>query len=303
MPLHQSRSHSSSENEGSFRLPKRLQRKLSTTCVPDILAPKDQQRRVTVLGAGNTGKSAIITQFLYERFPNGYKKTVDEIHRAEYEVSGQNLTLEILDTSGYYQFPAMRELAIRKSDAFILVFSVDNEASLEEMKLIREEILRIKNDDHHHTAYGEREEGSAVKVPMVVVANKTDLEENLWKIDRAYVECLVKCDWESCGYVEASAKDNIGVVEIFKELLVQSNIRYALSPAIKKRRESMPNVFTALPRNFDALQQCKEMILHENAAAVSLSRMGSAASSRERLSGHGRNEKKLKTYDCVESHQ
>ncbi|OWA51478.1 hypothetical protein BV898_15959 [Hypsibius exemplaris] len=149
MPLHQSRSHSSSENEGSFRLPKRLQRKLSTTCVPDILAPKDQQRRVTVLGAGNTGKSAIITQFLYERTSevecdfndldvcgihsivlhivrscvvkgsrNGYKKTVDEIHRAEYEVSGQNLTLEILDTSGYYQFPAMRELAIRKSDAF-----------------------------------------------------------------------------------------------------------------------------------------------------------------------------------------
>ena len=26
----------------------------------------------------------------------------------------------------------------------------------------------------------------------------------------------MKCDWESCGYVEASAKDNVGVVEIFK---------------------------------------------------------------------------------------
>ncbi|OWA51479.1 hypothetical protein BV898_15960 [Hypsibius exemplaris] len=63
---------------------------------------------------------------------------------------------------------------------------------------------------------------------MVVVANKTDLEENLWKIDRAYVECL------SCWCSQTSA--------------------------IKKRRESMPNVFTALPRNFDALQQCKEMI-------------------------------------------
>ena len=28
------------------------------------------------------------------------------------------------------------------------------------------------------------------------------------------------------------------------ELLVQANIQYALSPAIKRRRESMPNVFT-----------------------------------------------------------
>jgi hypothetical protein len=58
MPLQQSRSHSASENDtaasASFKLAKRLRRKLSTTCttVPDIVTPKDQQRRVTVLGAG-----------------------------------------------------------------------------------------------------------------------------------------------------------------------------------------------------------------------------------------------------------
>lgn len=121
------------------------------------------------------------------RFPNRYIKTIDEIYRAEYEIAGQNLVLEILDTSGYYQFPAMRELAIRKSDAFILVFSFDSEASLEEMKQIREEILRIKGDGQQ--PFDGEETG--VKIPMVVVGNKIDLHEDKWKIDRAYVDCLV----------------------------------------------------------------------------------------------------------------
>ncbi|XP_055336629.1 ras-related protein Rap-1b-like [Paramacrobiotus metropolitanus] len=260
-------------NHSSFRSAKgRVQRKASTTCVPEIQIPKEQHRRVTVLGAGSTGKSAIITQFLYERFPNRYKKTVDELHRAEYEISGQNLTLEILDTSGYSEFPAMRELAIKKSDAFILVFSVDNEGSLEELKEIREEIIRVKNEQRRAAQQSE-----PLKIPMVVVANKAELEDNKWKVDRTYVECLVKCDWDSCGYVEASAKTSVGIVEIFKELLVQANVRYALSPAIKKRRESMPNVFAGIPARNSSPENDQE---YSSQVSATPSRMGSASSSR-----------------------
>lgn len=51
MSLHLNRG--SLSNNSSFRTPKpRIQRKASTTCVPEIRIPKDQQRRVTVLGAG-----------------------------------------------------------------------------------------------------------------------------------------------------------------------------------------------------------------------------------------------------------
>ena len=121
------------------------------------------------------------------RYPYRYKKTVDELHRAEYEVANQGLILEILDTSGYFEFPAMRELAIRKSDAFILVFSVDSEASLEEMKTIREEIIQIKRDPVHDCD----DEDPKVKIPMVVVANKADIPMEDWAVSREYVELLV----------------------------------------------------------------------------------------------------------------
>lgn len=53
-------------------------------------------------------------------------------------------------------------------------------------------------------------------------------------------ESVVTVDWEN-GFVEASAKDNINVSQIFKELLVQAKVKYNLSPALRRRRrQSLP---------------------------------------------------------------
>lgn len=53
-------------------------------------------------------------------------------------------------------------------------------------------------------------------------------------------ESLVTVDWEN-GFVEASAKENINVTKVFKELLVQAKVKYNLSPALRrKRRQSLP---------------------------------------------------------------
>ena len=54
------------------------------------------------------------------------------------------------------------------------------------------------------------------------------------------MEYLVKNDWEN-GYVECSAKDNINISAIFKELLEQAKVTYNLSPALRRyRRQSLP---------------------------------------------------------------
>lgn len=44
---------------------------------------------------------------------------------------GLDLKLDILDTGGSYVFPAMRTLAIKSADGFVLVCAVDDPASLE----------------------------------------------------------------------------------------------------------------------------------------------------------------------------
>ena len=65
---------------------------------------------------------------------------MEELHRGEYEIEGETLILDLLDTSGSHQFPAMRELAIRQSDAFLLVYAIDNIASWEVLATLREEV-------------------------------------------------------------------------------------------------------------------------------------------------------------------
>ena len=61
---------------------------------------------------------------------------MEDLHNGEYEVHGRTLKLEILDTSGSYQFPAMRKLSIRTADGFVLVYSIDDEESFEQVSAV-----------------------------------------------------------------------------------------------------------------------------------------------------------------------
>ncbi|XP_071536287.1 ras-related protein Rap-1b-like isoform X2 [Panulirus ornatus] len=202
---------------------------------------KKRRYRVVVMGAAKVGKTAIINQFLYDSFTPKYTRTVEEMHHGEYEVSGMSLTLDILDTSGSYEFPAMRELSVNTADAFILVYSVTDADSFEEVRSLRELILHTKNQ----------------LVPIVVVGNKNDLEDER-AVPLETAETIVLVNWEN-GFLEASAKDNLNVLNIFKELLNQAKIRYALSPAVKRRRQSMPNVGMQIsPAQLSHLQHIKQ---------------------------------------------
>jgi hypothetical protein len=62
----------------------------------------------------------------------------------------------------------------------------------------------------------------------------------VFQVDVETTESVVTVDWEN-GFVEASAKDNMNVSKVFKELLAQAKVKYNLSPALRKRRrQSLP---------------------------------------------------------------
>lgn len=100
-----------------------------------------EQRRIVVMGAAKVGKSCIIHKFLYDQFTPKYSKTIEDLHVADYNLStGASLTLEILDTTGSYQFPAMRQLSISNASAFILVYSVGDLESWRQIHDLRYEV-------------------------------------------------------------------------------------------------------------------------------------------------------------------
>lgn len=53
------------------------------------------------------------------------------IHKSCLNKTGLDLRLDILDTGGSYVFPAMRSLAIKSADGFVLVCASDDPSSLE----------------------------------------------------------------------------------------------------------------------------------------------------------------------------
>nr|CAI5820695.1 unnamed protein product [Callosobruchus analis] len=185
------------------------------------------------MGAAKVGKSSIISQFLYGVFSSKYKRTVEEMHHGDFNVAGVRLTLDILDTSGAYEFPAMRALSIQSADAFVLVYDVTDASTFEEMRAIRDQIHETKG---------------TTNVPIVVVGNKADLSGDR-EVDTATTESVVTVDWEN-GFVEASAKDNVNITQVFKELLVQAKVKYNLSPALRRRRrQSLPVTQAGHPPN------------------------------------------------------
>ncbi|XP_068901311.1 ras-related protein Rap-1 isoform X3 [Tenebrio molitor] len=192
----------------------------------DSVGPVNSVRhKIVVMGAAKVGKSSIITQFLYGTFSSKYKRTVEEMHHGDFNVSGVHLTLDILDTAGSYEFPAMRALSISSADAFILVYDVTDSSTFEEARTLRDQIHETK---------------ATSNVPIVVVGNKIDLAGNR-EVDTATTESVITVDWEN-GFVEASAKENINVTKVFKELLAQAKVKYNLSPALRRRRrQSLPS--------------------------------------------------------------
>lgn len=100
--------------------------------------------RIVVLGATKVGKTAIIQQFLLDQFPKKHHRTVEDLFVAEYNLPNcGSLTFELLDTTGSYEFPAMRALSISNGDAFLLVYSVDDGGSWEHIEHLRNQVCEV----------------------------------------------------------------------------------------------------------------------------------------------------------------
>lgn len=93
---------------------------------------------------------------------------------------------------------------MKTGQGFLLVFSITSLSSLNELTELRDQIIRINDDE---------------RVPMVLVGNKCDLEE-----DRAVSRArafAVSQNWGGTPYYETSARRRANVDEVFKDLCRQ----------------------------------------------------------------------------------
>ncbi|XP_039371227.1 GTP-binding protein Di-Ras1 isoform X2 [Mauremys reevesii] len=169
--------------------------------LPFKMPEQSNDYRVVVFGAGGVGKSSLVLRFVKGTFRDTYIPTIEDTYRQVISCDKSVCTLQITDTTGSHQFPAMQRLSISKGHAFILVFSVTSKQSLEELKPIYQQILQIK--------------GSVDTIPVMLVGNKCD--ETQREVETKEGEAVAK-EWK-CAFMETSAKMNYNVKELFQELL------------------------------------------------------------------------------------
>ncbi|CAG9531521.1 unnamed protein product, partial [Cercopithifilaria johnstoni] len=167
------------------------------------------------------GKSALVGQFLWEKFTKEYRPTVEEFNWIEYmKDDGSKILLQVVDSSGSRDFLAMRHLYARIGDAFVVVFAVDDPISLDEAKDIIKEV-QTRNTK---------------KAPIILVANKIDLYEceEQWAAKKSRIYAFNN----ELHFAALSATNLPQVIEIFRSVL--SEIRNFHPAKMKKRRQSMP---------------------------------------------------------------
>eukprot|EP00128_Syssomonas_multiformis_P001737 Colp12_sorted_trinity150504_noHs@7599 len=162
-----------------------------------------KSRRVTVMGFRAVGKSSLTIQYCEQQFVEHYSTTIENTFHKVITVKGQDYNVDIIDTAGQDEFsifPMAYSIGIH---GYILVYSVASRTSFNMVRIIRDKLLNLTGNNN---------------VPMVLVGNKIDLHMD--RVVSTEEGQALATEW-GCAFVEASARHNQSVSNIFVSLLLE----------------------------------------------------------------------------------
>uniref|UniRef100_A0A8C4NF45 small monomeric GTPase n=1 Tax=Eptatretus burgeri TaxID=7764 RepID=A0A8C4NF45_EPTBU len=141
------------------------------------------------------------------QFVEDYEPTKADSYRKPVVLDGEEVQIDILDTAGQEDYAAIRDNYFRSGEGFLCVFSITEQESFSATGELREQILRVKEDEN---------------IPFLLVGNKSDLEEKRQvSVDEAHNRAG---QW-GVSYVETSAKTRANVDKVFFDLMREIRAR------------------------------------------------------------------------------
>ncbi|EAW95242.1 v-ral simian leukemia viral oncogene homolog B (ras related; GTP binding protein), isoform CRA_b [Homo sapiens] len=201
--------------------------------------------KVIMVGSGGVGKSALTLQFMnvskslaYDKkkytankkvegileFVEDYEPTKADSYRKKVVLDGEEVQIDILDTAGQEDYAAIRDNYFRSGEGFLLVFSITEHESFTATAEFREQILRVKAEED--------------KIPLLVVGNKSDLEE---RRQVPVEEARSKAEEWGVQYVETSAKTRANVDKVFFDLMREIRTKKMSENKDKNGKKSSKN--------------------------------------------------------------
>lgn len=121
------------------------------------------ERKIIVVGAGFTGKSTLVIQFIQHFFVDDYDPTIEDSYRCVRMVDKKPIIFDILDTAGQEEYQTMFiHFNYTKAHGVVIVFSVTSRPSFEAARKYYYSILK------------ERQR----RFPCILVGTKTDMNES-----------------------------------------------------------------------------------------------------------------------------
>lgn len=163
-------------------------------------------QRFCVLGSGGVGKTCLILRFLRDTFDPDCIPTIQDSFEKPVTLDGKIYRLTIIDTAGQDEMDSITNLAVKSSDAFVIVYSYTSSLSFTEIDAFVDKIQRLAP----HVPGRDP--------PVMLARNKCGLED-----DRAVTVQQGRSKAESLGvpFFECSAKSNINVPILFHTSLKQ----------------------------------------------------------------------------------
>ena len=154
--------------------------------------------KILLLGDSSVGKSSLMMRFADNYYEENNVSTIGVVSKKkDIIINNQKIILNIFDTSGQERYRSISTNFLRNSDGIIFVFDLTNGTTFDNIKrwlITCDEVIQ--------------------DFQKIVVGNKLDLENR--EIDKERIEKF--CEEKNLKYFETSARNNINVRRMFKEL-------------------------------------------------------------------------------------
>ena len=163
---------------------------------------KPLEVKLVILGKSLVGKSALTYRFINDQFPKEHDTTIEDQYKINMSIDGFNCLLEILDTAGQDDYQSMLETWINFGSGFLLVYSIDDIESFNEVKKKFDKLVQIKGKEIFS---------------CILVGNKCDLGDDVRKVSAKDAEDFANS--KEIPFLEASALNKINVKESFVKVV------------------------------------------------------------------------------------
>jgi Ras-related protein Rab-7A len=182
------------------------------------MSKSKSQLKIIVLGDSGVGKTSLLNRFVTSEFSQTYKATIGaDFMRKEIVIDDKHISLQLWDTAGQERFQSLGSAFYRGADACILVYDITMMKTFDSITSWKQEFLNQCGPSDPNT------------FPFMVVGNKCDLEN-----DRT-VSIAKSNQWareQDLPLIEASAKDNIHIEDIFMEIVKKAMKREKVTAPI-----------------------------------------------------------------------